>query len=153
MAHKKVVKKTAKKVKKLTLKQKKARNKIDPQTGLVLSRRQYEKKYPRARLSPHRARIQRGNLGRYYAIVRDYQDHINAKRKKRKQRALKTREIMQSVELKKILIDLKRGLIIKERGDTEAGNKLLRGALKKIGRRDGVPDHVPVGESNAERSG
>lgn len=144
--------KARRKVLQLNKRQKRARNKIDPQTGEILSRYGYEKKYGRnSKLTPYKARILRGNLGRYYSLVSDYQDKQNEKRKRRKQKLLSKRDVMNSRELKQILIDLKKGLILKERGQVIEGERLMRNALKRSGRRDGVPDSVPVGESNSAR--
>lgn len=124
---------------KLTRREKKARYKI--RNGKKYNRYQFEKKFGRKKATYNLAEY-RGHLARYYALIRDFRA-----KKELKGIKLSQREAMQHPEMKQLLKDLHKGMLLKEAGKTKEGNRLLLKALKKTTRRDGIPDNIPVGES------
>jgi|GEM_PF-4081405 len=78
-----------------------ARRKIDPQTGVEISRRQYDNKYGRKKKTSKAAASYKHKFNLYLAIRDDYID-----KKKQEGKKLSRREAMNSAELKKIIRDL-----------------------------------------------
>lgn len=77
-----------------------ARRRIDPRTGIELSRRQFEKKYPRKKRVYKKSSAQKfAHKIRLYKLIRD--DFIEAQKKKGK--ILNKRQAMNSASLKKII--------------------------------------------------
>ena len=79
-----------------------ARRKIDPATGIEISRRQFEKKYGRTKRAPNAAASYRHKFKLYIGVRDDYIEAQKAKGKK-----LTKREAMESAGLKKIVRDLR----------------------------------------------
>lgn len=139
-----IIKSKAKVIKKkvvLTYDQKKARWRIDPKTGKPLSRYSYEKNYGRG--TRKNARQISNKFKLYISLRDDYIEKYNAKHKTK----LTKRAAMQSAELRQIVSDLHLGRLLKKRGKNKQANAIMLKALKKAGRRDGVPDNIPVGET------
>lgn len=83
-----------------------ARRKIDPQTGLEISRRQYDKKYKPAKKSDRALGVYKHKYRLYLGLRNDYMDNINQERAAKGLKKLSKREAMQSPKLKKIIKDL-----------------------------------------------
>lgn len=105
--------------------------------GKKYSKYQYHKKFGKL---IQQGKQQRGNLGRYYSLLRDFMDKQESKGNK-----LTRKEAMNHPDMHRILVDLYHGMLLNQEG--EDGNKYLLKALKRTTRRDGIPDNIPVGES------
>lgn len=130
-----------------------ARGYIHTASGQRLSRRQYE-----ALKEAHGAR-QPISPQRYAAQVRaqrGYNRVLNAYVRKRRSEGVTIDKgtARESAEFKAIVRDVRRGAKKPKSGPrTQAQDMILRLALKRAGLRDGIPDWVPVGLSDARRKG
>lgn len=136
-----------------------ARGYVHVASGQRLTRRQYEALKvahgAKETMTPQRyakqVRSQRGYNRVLHAYVR--------KARARGQRGtdgkpLGKGEARQSAEFKSIVRDIRAGSRRPKSGQrSEAQDVLLRAALKRAGLRDGIPDWVPVGLSDARRKG
>ena len=78
----------------------------------------------------------------YISLRNDYISKLQQKGK-----FVSVRQAMNSDELKQILKDLKKGANLRKQGKKIEGDRLIKAALKKTTRRDGVADFIPPGES------
>jgi hypothetical protein len=114
---------------------------LNTKTGEILPRRQYEKLVTaagtRKPISPQQYTAFTRGYRQYRQIVEDY-----VKFEKSKGNSIKIGDARKSPEIKLVITDLR----------TRKPDRMKR-ALTFIGRRQGIPDWVPVGQSDAYRQG
>lgn len=130
----------------------KARNYVDKKTGKVFSRRQYDK-HVNELLAKGEVKTKERSTGKKSAerearelrSRRDYERHVQQRVKYEQRHNIKgengkrrsVRDIRNSDEMKQAIKDLK----------SKSSKKQLA-ALKYLGLRENIPDHVPIGETN-----
>lgn len=78
----------------------------------------------------------------YHGLVKSFID-----KQKQKDEPVTYQQAQKSPVMKKIIADLKKGERLRKRGRKNEGNRIIKQALEKTTRRDGVPERFAPGES------